>query len=146
MTPPLPRVGEYRGPQPVVHPETEPFWRAVGVGELRLQQCGECGTVRFPVAPMCWSCLSGDAEWVAVPTTGSVAASVTVHRATGDPLWGPEAPFVTAQVDMDGGVRLPGRVVGERHPLGRGTRVHAAYLDAGDGIGVLCFQPMEESA
>ncbi len=146
MTSHLPHAGDYRGPQPVIHPETEPFWRGVGAGELRLQQCGACGTVRFPVAPMCWSCLSGDSEWVPVPTTGSVAASVTVRRATGDARWGPQAPFVTAQVDMDGGVRLPGRVVGDPEPLPRGTRVRAAYLDAGDGIGVLCFLPMEESA
>ena len=146
MSTPLPQAGDYRGPQPVIHPETEPFWRGVGAGELRLQQCSACWIVRFPVAPVCWSCLSGDAEWVAVATTGSVAASVTVHRATGDPRWGPQAPFVTAQVDMDGGVRLPGRVVNQQEPLPRGTRVRAGYLDAGDGIGVLCFLMMEEPA
>lgn len=141
----LQRAGDYRGPQPVVHPETEPFWRGVGAGELRLQRCIDCGTVRFPVAPVCWACLSDGSAWVPVPTTGSVAASVRVHRATGDPRWGPEAPYVTAQVDMDGGVRLPGRVMGEPDPPPRGTRVRAAYLDAGDGIGVICFLPTEDS-
>lgn len=142
----LRHAGEYRGPAPVVHPETEAHWRGLGSGELLLQQCGGCGTVRFPLAPACWSCLRVEHEWVPVQTTGTVSSAVTIVRATGDPLWAGEVPYVTAQVDMDGGQRLPGRVVCEPGAeVSRGTPVQAAYLSAEDGIGVLCFVPVEET-
>lgn len=140
----LKNVGEYRGPEPVVHPESEPFWRGIGEGTLRLQQCGSCATIRFPVAPVCWNCGSLEYEWVPVPTTGAVSAAVTVRRATGDQLWAQEVPFVTAQVDMEGGHRLPGRVIGAGE-VGPGTPVEAAYLAAAHGYGVLCFVPRESA-
>lgn len=69
---------------------------------------------------------------------------VRVHWATGDARWGSQVPYVTAQIDMDGGVCLPGRVMGNPDSPPRGTG-SATYLDAGDGVGVLCFLPMEES-
>jgi uncharacterized OB-fold protein len=143
----LRQVGEYRGPGPVVHPESEPFWRGLGEGRLELQRCDSCGTVRFPLAPVCWNCGSLDYTWAPVATEGTVSAAVTVHRATGNQLWAQEVPFVTAQVDMADGHRLPGRVVVPDPAAGvaAGTPVEAAYLTADDGIGVLCFVPRAHS-
>jgi uncharacterized OB-fold protein len=142
----LRKAGEYRGPAPVVHPESEPFWRGLGEGTLQLQQCGTCQTIRFPVAPVCWNCGSLEYEWTAVRTGGTVSAAVTVRRATGNQLWAQEVPFVTAQVDMDGGRRLPGRVICDPETeLKPGTPVEAAYLEAENGYGVLCFV-LKESA
>jgi uncharacterized protein len=136
----LANAGRYEGPALVVHPENEEFYRALGRGELRLQRCARCQVVRFPVAPVCYACPSFDFDWVQVPVDGHVSAAIIIHRATGDQAWAPAVPFVTAQVDMDGGWRLPGRVfcscgAAERH----GTPVRAAYLDAGSRLGVLCF-------
>ena len=142
----LRNVGEYRGPAPVVHPESEPFWRGLGEGELKLQHCAACNTIRFPIAPVCWNCGSLDHEWVAVPTDGTISAAVTVRRATGDQLWAKEVPFVTAQVDMEGGRRLPGRVICDPDAdLKHGTPVQAAYLAAEGGYGVLCFVPKDSA-
>ena len=138
---PLPRAGVYSGPPPVVHPETEAHWRGLAKGHLLLQRCRDCSTLRFPLAPVCWACLSAEADWVPAPTQGTVGAAVTVNRATGDQRWAAEVPFVVAQVDLPEGIRLPGRVVDAdpATPLKRGTPVSAAFLDAGDGVGVLCF-------
>jgi uncharacterized protein len=143
----LRQVGEYRGPGPVVHPESEPFWRGLGEGRLELQRCDSCGTVRFPVAPVCWNCGSLEYTWTGVATEGTVSAAVTVHRATGNQLWAGEVPFVTAQVDMADGHRLPGRVLCPDPEAGvaAGTAVEAAYLAAEGGYGVLCFVPRERS-
>lgn len=140
----LPRMGEYRGPAPVVHPESEAFWRGLGEGRLTLQRCARCATVRFPVAPLCWHCGALSHEWVPVATRGTVSAAVTVHRATGDQRWAAEVPFVTGQVDTADGHRLPGRVLDPEGATpdpapGHGTPVHAGYLEAPDGVGVLCF-------
>lgn len=140
----LRKAGVYRGPAPVVHPESEPFWRGLGQGALRLQQCGACRTIRFPIAPACWNCGSLDHDWVDVPASGTVSATVTVRRATGDQRWAQEVPFVTAQVDMEGGRRLPGRVICDPDAApSPGTPVEAAYLEVDGGYGVLCFIPKE---
>jgi uncharacterized OB-fold protein len=134
------KVGRYEGPAPVIHPENEEFYRSLGQGELRLQQCTQCHMVRFPVAPVCYACGSFNFAWVPVPVTGHVSAAITIHRATGDQAWAGAVPFVTAQVDMEGGRRMPGRVfcscgAATKH----GTAVRAAFLDAGSGLGVMCF-------
>ncbi|GAY12161.1 Zn-ribbon domain-containing OB-fold protein [Pseudonocardia sp. N23] len=136
----LRQAGIHRGPAPVVHPETERFWRGLGQGRLQLQRCTTCGTVRFPLGPVCWKCGGFGHEWADVATTGTVSAAVTVRRATGDPVWADEVPLVSAQVDMDDGHRLPGRVLCDPDaPPPHGTPVEAAYLATDDGYGVLCF-------
>ncbi|GAA1857282.1 hypothetical protein GCM10009836_41930 [Pseudonocardia ailaonensis] len=188
--PTLTPAGQYRGPAPVVHPESEPFWRGLGEGRLELQKCNSCGTVRWPIAPVCWNCTSLDATWTPVATSGTVSAAVTVRRATGNQVWADVVPFVSAMVDMADGLRLPGRILPAASPsvaapgsagaasgsgpvsgsgtasepgpgsrsgtaagtaadpaaaFPAGTPVEAAYLDAGDGIGVLCFVPAESA-
>ncbi len=143
----LPSAGSYLGPAPVVHPETRQHWAALGEGRLVLQQCRTCGTVRFPLAPVCWVCLSAAHDWVPIPTRGTVAAAVTVHRATGDQRWAKEVPFVAGQVDMAGGYRIPGRILCDAaRPPVRGTPVQAAALSAKEGFGVLCFLLLEETS
>jgi uncharacterized OB-fold protein len=145
--PPLRQVGTYRGPAPVVHPESEPFWRGLGEGRLQLQRCDACGTIRFPIAPVCWNCGALEHTWTPVATTGTVSAAVTVRRATGNQVWAQEVPFVSAQVDMADGHRLPGRIVVADPDAGvtEGTPVEAAYLAAESGYGVLCFVPQEQA-
>lgn len=137
---PLAEAGTYDGPEPAIHPESEPFWRGLGEGYLRLQQCTLCGRVRWPIAPVCYVCGALDHAWVNVPGEGTVSAAVTVKRATGDPAWAKEVPYRTGMVDFPNGLRLPGRIMcdcgaGNRHA----TPVRAARLVAEDGYGVLCF-------
>src|ERR1700722_16520845 len=42
--------------RPPVSPDTEFFWAGTRLGELRIQHCGECGTLRHPPGPACLSC------------------------------------------------------------------------------------------
>ena len=134
-------IGLYQGPPPVIHPESEPFWRGLRDGELRIQQCDRCAVRRFPIAPMCWSCGSGDSTWILISPFGHISTAITIHRATGSREWADEVPFVAALVDMRDPVRLPGRVfcgcgLAER----RGALVRAAVLEFGAEYAVLCFQ------
>lgn len=105
------RDGVAAGPGPFVHPENETFWRSIDEGKLRLQKCSACGTIRFPVAPCCWRCLSMDHQWVDVDADGTVAVAVLVERATGNPVWQDAVPFLTGLVDTHAGIRLPGRIL-----------------------------------
>lgn len=99
------------GPAPLIHPENERFWGSIDEGVFRLQRCSECGVVRFPVAPCCWKCLSNRYSWDEVDGAGTVTVAVRVERATGSADWHDAVPFLSGLVDINAGVRLPGRIV-----------------------------------
>ena len=127
-------------PDPVIHPDTEAFWTGLRQGELRIQVCSRCGTYRFPLAPVCFRCLAFEHTWAAISPEGTVAVAVVVHRATGDPAWGRHVPFRSGLVDLEHGLRLPGRIVctcGEA--LNRGARVRAVVLTSTGGVAVYAF-------
>jgi uncharacterized OB-fold protein len=112
-TPPgFERIVDVRpSPQPVIHPETAPFWDGLEIGQFRVQVCGRCGTHRFPFAPVCFRCQSFELQWEPVDPAGMVASAVTVHRATGDPEWAAHVPFLSGTVDMEHGLRVPGQIL-----------------------------------
>jgi uncharacterized OB-fold protein len=126
--------------EPVVHPDTDGFWRGLSEGELRVQECSECGTRRFPFGPVCFSCLSLEHTWVAIPLEGTVAVTAVVHRATGDQAWAAYTPFLSGLVDLAGGLRLPGQI---RCTCGgaveRGAPVRAVLLSSAGGTPVHAF-------
>ena len=128
------------GPGPVQHPEASAFWSRVGNGELCLQVCDRCRTVRFPVLPVCFVCSFPGSSLVPVSGRGRVAVVVTVHVATGGQEWAGAVPYVSGLVDMEGGARLPGRVLctcGE--PIEKGTVVDAVRVPSRSGSDIYAF-------
>ncbi len=120
-------------PQPLIHPDTAPFWAGLEAGELRVQRCTACGTHRFPFEPICHACLSFDLTWEPIAPSGTVATAVRAVRATGDPAWAAHVPFISGSVDMEHDLRLPGRILctcGEA--LRRGTSVRVVLLVSPD--------------
>ena len=72
-------------PLPMPDPTDESeafFWRSLREGELRLQQCRECGTFRHPPRPVCARCGSTEFVWSAVAGTGEVWSYTIVHPPT----------------------------------------------------------------
>ncbi len=116
-------------PDPVVHPEVEGFWSGLEAGELRVQVCDGCGTHRVPFAPVCFSCRSFEFSWREISPEGTVAVAAVVHRATGEREWSAHVPFVSGLVDLEHGLRLPGRIActcGEA--TARGAPVRAVVM------------------
>jgi uncharacterized OB-fold protein len=127
-------------PDPVVHPDTGGFWTGLADGELRAQVCSGCGTYRFPFAPVCHACLSFGHAWQPIDPAGTVAVAVVVHRATGDQAWAGHTPFASGLVDLEHGLRLPGRILctcGEG--TARGAHVRAVVLEAPGLVPVHAF-------
>jgi|1186.fasta_scaffold590435_2 uncharacterized OB-fold protein len=133
----VPLTGRGQGLAPLVHPETEPFWSSIAAGELSLQRCSSCGTLRFPLSPVCHNCLSPDFDWESVDTRGTIHVVVENARSTEgmpriglEPPWPELTPYLTGNVDLDCGLRLPGRIIcdcGEaRSP---GVRVRGVSLE-----------------
>ena len=99
------------GEAPLVHPENAALWAALADGAFRLQRCLECDTVRFPVAPVCWNCLSPDYALADGDGSDVVAASIVIERVTSGSVWAQHVPYRTGLVDLAAGLRVPGRIL-----------------------------------
>lgn len=126
-------------PLPVIHPDNLEFWDFLARHELRLQQCGECGFLRYPVSPVCPSCLSDAAEWVALSGRGTLVAAVQVNRATGEGWWTSATPYSVALVRLEEGPRLKGFIANEAAAsLEPGSPMLATFEDV-EGATLLRF-------
>jgi hypothetical protein len=85
------------------------FWEGVDHGELRIQRCAACGTLRHPPRPVCPSCGSFEREFVVASGRGTVYSYVVHHHPA---VPGREHPFAVALVELEEGTRIVGNVVG----------------------------------
>jgi len=84
------------------------WWEAVDRGELMIQKCSGCGTLRHPPRPMCHQCRSLEWEQQASRGTGSVHSHVVMHH---PPIPGYDFPVAIALVDLDEGTRIVANIV-----------------------------------
>ncbi|MCU1591038.1 MAG: DNA-binding protein [Frankiales bacterium] len=89
--------------RPAVGRDNAFFWDGVKEGELRIQQCGGCGMLRHPPAPLCARCASTDQGYVVASGRGVVYSHVTHHY---PPLAGVEMPHTALLVELEEGVRV----------------------------------------
>lgn len=89
-------------------PQFQPFWEGTEAGELRVQKCGNCGTLRWPPRPMCAKCQSSDTLWVPVAPRGTLFSWVGVGHQT---VAGMPAPYVVGLVELANGIRMLGQVI-----------------------------------
>jgi uncharacterized OB-fold protein len=92
-------------PLPRPNEDTAPYWEAAHRGELRMQQCLDCGLVRFPPAVLCARCLSERAEWVRLSGRGTVYSWIVVHQSQ-HPAFNADTPYNVTIVELDEGPRL----------------------------------------
>jgi uncharacterized protein len=116
--------------RPPISPDTEFFWAGTQVGELRIQRCGSCGTLRHPPGPACPACgTTGKPEYQVAVGSGTVYSYV-VHRHP--PVPGKELPIVIALVELTEGPRvmaeMTGAVPDEVH-IGMPVRVGFLRID-----------------
>ena len=90
--------------------DTAYFWQGAAAGELRIQRCTACGSLRHPPGPACWRCRSFDVAPEKVSGRATVAA-FTVDRQPWIP--GFEPPYIVAIVEIaeEPDVRLTTNVV-----------------------------------
>ncbi|WP_019633148.1 OB-fold domain-containing protein [Actinomadura atramentaria] len=95
--------------RPAIGPDTRFFWDGVDAGELRVQRCADCGTLRHPPGPMCPACHSVKRDFVVASGRGTVHSYVVHHH---PPVPGRTPPYVVAVVELAEGVRIVGNVNG----------------------------------
>ncbi|MBC7706768.1 MAG: OB-fold domain-containing protein [Rhodoferax sp.] len=105
-------MNDYRKPLPVIGDENRPFWDACRAHALRMQQCDDCGLIRFPINHVCPSCLSEAHHWQTLSGRGTVFAYIVIHQVY-DPAFAQDVPYNVALVQLEEGPRMYSNVVGE---------------------------------
>src|SRR5690348_18339351 len=92
-----PALDRTKGLRPVVSHDTTFFWEGTAAGELRIQHCPACDTLRHPPGPMCTHCGADKSDYVVASGRGTVYTFV-VHHAP--PVPGKTLPFVVAVIEL----------------------------------------------
>jgi len=95
--------------RPVIGHDNKWWWDRINEGELPIQRCKGCGTLRHPPRPMCWKCQSLEWDHLAASGKGTIYSYVVVHR---PPFPGYEYPLVVAVVELDEGTRIVSNLAG----------------------------------
>ena len=117
-------------PGPQLDLDNEAYWEGLRRGAVVVQECGACGRRRFGRLGACPHCGTPGGDDIEVSGEGTVYSFVRVHRAL-TPAMADDVPYAVATVDLDGGVRMLGRV--EPPDTARiGARVVPRFVDHGD--------------
>jgi uncharacterized OB-fold protein len=95
--------------RPVIGHDNRAWWDRINEGQLPIQRCKKCGTLRHPPRPMCWKCQSLEWENVAASGKGTVYSYVVVHRPE---IPGYQYPLVVALIELEEGTRIVSNLVG----------------------------------
>ena len=127
--------------RPLVTPDTAFFWEGTAAGELRIQRCESCGTLRHPPGPCCPACGAMNQGYVVAAGTGEVYSYVVHHH---PPVPGKRLPMVVALVQLPEGVRMVGEMPGVRPDQVRiGLPVRAMFVRVDEDLTVPAWRPAE---
>lgn len=128
-------------PLPLANEDTQEYWEACKRGELRMQECGACGHVRFPPAILCPRCLSESFRWRRMSGRGTVYTFIVVHRPQ-HPAFFEDVPYNVALVELDEGPRLHSRIVAcANEDLRIGMPVEVVFEKKNDDVTMPYFRP-----
>jgi uncharacterized protein len=116
-----------------------PFWEGTRAGELRVQACADCGSLRFPPRPMCPRCQSLAVAWKAMSGRGVIWSFVVPHPPL-LPAYAELSPYnvIVVALDEDPTLRLVGNLVADADaPI---DSVDPATIEIGQPVQVV-FQP-----
>jgi uncharacterized OB-fold protein/acyl dehydratase len=116
------------------------WWEAIENGELRIQKCSECGTLRHPPRPMCGKCQSLKWESIRSSGAGTIYSYVVMHH---PPIPGYEYPLPVALVELEEGTRIVSNMIEcDLSELHIGMRVQASIEQVEGGMKLPLFRPV----
>jgi len=104
-------MSEYTKPLPTITDENREFWEGARRGKLRMQKCGDCGHIRFPISHVCPKCLSYNFEWADLSGRGEVFSYVVFHQLY-NKAFEKDVPYNVALVQLEEGPRMYSNVIG----------------------------------
>jgi uncharacterized OB-fold protein/acyl dehydratase len=84
------------------------WWEGIARGELLIQQCSDCGTLRHPPRPMCGNCQSIKWEGTSAKGRGTVYSFTVLHHPK---FPGFEYPLVCGLIELEEGTRIVSNVI-----------------------------------
>jgi len=111
MSLPFIDVGWARPWPPRISTFTKPFWDALREGRLMTTRGRTSGRLTFPPKPFCPHNWGREVEWVELSGRGRLYAQTIIH-ATPAAFIG-EAPIRNGIIDLEEGVRIAARILGE---------------------------------
>lgn len=97
-------------PQPVRDAVNAPYLDGWRDGKLLMQHCQSCDQLIFYPRPMCPNCWSTDLDWQTMSGRGKVVSYSVIHRPNHE-SFADEVPITLAEIMLDEGVALLGRVI-----------------------------------
>lgn len=95
--------------------ESKPYWDGLKDEKLYIQYCGDCHQYIFYPRMLCPHCFSEKINWHESYGTGKIYSFTVVHQAFGP--FKDEAPFVVGIIELDEGVRMMTRILGEKEQI-----------------------------
>lgn len=131
----------YKKPLPQIGPDTKAFWEGCRRHEIRIQECGDCGHLRWPPAFLCPGCLSRNTRWVTASGRGKVYSYIVYHTAY-DPAFQEDLPYVVALVELEEGPHLLTNIVGcDPGAVSCGMAVEVVWDDVTETVSLPKFRP-----
>jgi uncharacterized OB-fold protein len=133
---------EYRLPLPLPNPDDREFWEGCKRHELMIQQCVDCGTLRFWGQPMCSTCNAVEGRAVKASGRGVIWSFTTTHHPFG-PIWKDAVPYTIVVVQLDEGPRMVSNLVGAAEDeIQIGQPVETFFDDVTPDVTLAKFRPM----
>lgn len=129
-------------PLPAIDDLNRPYWEGARAGELRVQQCLDCGALRFPPSRNCTRCLGEKTEWVRLSGKGTVWSWCVFHKRYLD---GFEVPYNVVLVQLGEGPKLYSNLLDvDAAVLRVGMPVRARFVPVTDDVTLVEFEPDTE--
>ncbi len=125
-------------PRPITSQDTAFFWEGVDEGELRIQRCTSCGTLRHPARPMCAQCQSVEFDWIVSTGRGTIYSYVVLHHPPVPPF---SYPNTLLLVELEEGTRLVSSLVdADRSEVRIGLPVELEIVEVDPGLRLPMFR------
>ena len=118
--------------------DSRPFWEGANNHKLMIQRCGDCGKHIFYPRIICPHCFSENVSWVEASGKGRIHSYTVVHKAM--PPFKDQAPYVVAIIELEEGVRMLSRIVGERDQVAIDKEVSVIYQKVGEDFTLPYFK------
>lgn len=117
---------------------TQPFWDGLKNEVFLTTRCDDCGDMTFPPKTICPNCLSQRSSWYQLSGNGILYSYTRVWAAPA--VFGDEVPYTLCIVDLDEGLRVASRLIGDGLSPEIDGPVSIVFVHHED-VTLFCFEP-----
>ncbi len=122
----------------IIDHESKTFWEGVHDHKLLLQNCDDCNQYIFYPRIICPHCFSDQLTWQETSGQGKIHSFTVVHKAP--PPFQDETPFVVGIIELEEGVRMMSRIIGERNNIAIDKKVSVVYEQINEEVTLPYFK------